>query len=391
MAHAAAFPLADSLSAAFKAGSARALKVSIVDETFVLEQEFPSTGPGGEAADFASVKASLTETQPCYVLFHSDSGEWMLMSYVPDEGIIKQKMLYSSAKDTLRRQLGGAEVLPKEQHWSDLADVALAEAQSATARAAEQESLMTATEKLRIEGDRLQAIEAAGDKMSSVVGLSFPLAAPAKSGLTAFVAGTTGVLVLAIDKETIVCKASAPQSAPAGVGALLPANEPCYCLYRWAHERAGASATSVVFAYFCPEESPVRLKMLHASTKGAILQTLPSLGVEVCPTLPPRPHPGPKLNATPECLARGPAMVRSRAAQLRGARPRPPVLSLAASPSLQVAKSIEGVEAAEFTEAELVSQVYGAEKEQAAAITKAAPKGGRRLVKKKTADAVDVE
>jgi len=195
---------------------------------------------------------------------------------------------------------------------------------------------MTATEKLRIEGDRLQAIEAAGDKMSSVVGLSFPLAAPAKSGLTAFVAGTTGVLVLAIDKETIVCKASAPQSAPAGVGALLPANEPCYCLYRWAHERAGASATSVVFAYFCPEESPVRLKMLHASTKGAILQTLPSLGVEV-------------------------------------------------------AKSIEGVEAAEFTEAELVSQVYGAEKEQAAAITKAAPKGGRRLVKKKTADAVDVE
>ena len=78
--------------------------------------------------------------------------------------------------------------------------------------------------------------------------------------------------------------------------------------------------------------------MLHASTKGALLATLPKLGVEVT-------------------------------------------------------KSLEGVEAAEFTEAELTKLVYGGEKEAAATITKAAPKGGRRLVKKKASSeaAVDVE
>ena len=186
MAHAAAFPVAPELMAAFQSGAHRALKVEISDETFVLTQEIAKSGT--EAVDFAAVKASLSAAQPCYVLFRSDSGEWVFMSYVPDDGAVKQKMLYSSAKDTLRRALGGAEQLPKEQHWSSLEDVALVEEQSATARAAEQESLMTATEKLRLEGDRLQAIEAAGDKMSSVVGLSFPLTPPAKEGLAAYVA-----------------------------------------------------------------------------------------------------------------------------------------------------------------------------------------------------------
>ena len=333
----AAFPLAPALTEAFNAKVARALKVGIASETFVLEQQFPANA-GAEAADFAAIKATLTATQPCYVLFRSDAGEWALMAYVPDDGPVKQKMLYSSAKATLLRELGGSEQLPKEVHWSSLDEVALAEEQSATARAAELESAMTAVEKLKVEGARLEAIEAAGEKMSSVVGLSFPMTEPAKAGLSAFVAGTTGVLLLAIDKETIVCKASAPAGTPQDVAALLPAAEPCYCLYRWKHDREGVSATAVLFAYFCPDEAPVRLKMLHASTKGAMLQSLPSLGVEVT-------------------------------------------------------KSIEGLEVSELTDAELMTLVYGTQREVAATITKAAPKGGRRLIKKKSSEdtAVDLE
>ena len=71
--------------------------------------------------------------------------------------------------------------------------------------------------------------------------------------------GTTAVLVLAIENETIVCKATGAASAPAAVAALLPQGEPCYCVYRWEHAREGASAAPSLFVYFCPEEAPVRV------------------------------------------------------------------------------------------------------------------------------------
>ena len=52
---------------------------------------------------------------------------------------------------------------------------------------------------------------------------------------------------------------------------------------------------------------------------------------------------------------------------------------------IEVAKSIEGVEGAEICTAELTTQLYGAATADAGPVqvTKAAPKGGRRLVKKK--------
>ena len=101
-------------------------------------------------------------------------------------------------------------------------------------------------------------------------------------------------------------------------------------MYRWQHQHpTEATATSsVVFIYLCPENAPVRSKMLHASTKGPFLKAL----------------------------------------------------------GLEIAKSIEGVEAEELSDAELTRQVYASDAPSAdtgpAIISKAAPRGGRRLVKK---------
>ena len=63
----------------------------------------------------------------------------------------------------------------------------------------------------------------------------------------------------------------------AELSALLPKSDACYCLYRWAHTREGAEAASQVFLYVCAEDAPVRVKMLHASTKGPFLTSLIAL------------------------------------------------------------------------------------------------------------------
>ena len=66
----------------------------------------------------------------------------------------------------------------------------------------------------------------------------------------------------------------------ASLCAVLPADAPAYLLYRWKHEREGEARAPALFVYCCPEESPVRAKMLHASTKAAALEHVAEAGVQ---------------------------------------------------------------------------------------------------------------
>ena len=340
MAHALGLKLNPDLLAAFNGSSGsthRALKVRIESETFVLAGTVPSQQSDDEQ-EFARVKdAFIAPAEACFVLFANTEQIWHLFSFVPDDAPVRDKMLYSSSRSVLLKSLGGGERIPRDAHWTGPEDVALPNAISETDRRAEQESVMTAVEKMKIEADRHSAAEAASGKITSIAGLNFPFTSEATAGLDAFKLGSLACLILAIEAETIVQRASAAPAAaaPASVQALLPPAAPCYVLYRWAHERNGASASSVLFLFMCPEDAPIRDKMVHASTKTPFVTALSDLGI---------------------------------------------------------AKSIEGLEASELTEAELTKKLYedGARADEPKVVTKAAPRGGRRLVKKPAAAAAEI-
>ena len=330
MTHGTAFAILPELSAAWDApGEANGFKVVIdVDkEAFALHSTL--AGP-----EFAQMKASLSQTEACYVLWRGDgaAGGWALCSWIPDSCPIKHKMLYASSRAGLKKQLG-KDAFGYECDWKDTDDVTPPDAEASRSdesRRAEQEKLMTDVERLRLQADALQAVEAQGAKMSAAAGLSFPLTSEASTALESFKEGKLAAVVLAIEKETVALRSQAAAATPVELRALLPPADACYCLYRWAHEREGASASATLFLYMCAEEAPVRTKMLHASTKGPFITSLAAQGLEVT-------------------------------------------------------KSIEGVDTDELTDAELESQLYAPAEGAAAAptITKAAPRGGRRLVKRK--------
>ena len=339
MAHAIDFKVLPPLLEAFNAASCRALKVRIENEAFALAKEVPTMQGADPQTEFARMKAEcIVAQEACFVLFVDADEAWNLFSFVPDDAPVRDKMLYSSSRAVLLKALGGGERVPKSEQWTELDDVVLTVSQSDEARRAEERSVMTEVEKMRIDADTLSAKEASSGRMSSAAGLSFPMTAEAQASLDGFKAGTLGALVLAIEGETVVQRASAPSAAPScdEVRALLPAATPCYVLYRWAHSKpdGGEAAPAVLFLYVCPEESPVRSKMLHASTKGPFLTSLTAGGLEL-------------------------------------------------------AKSVEGLEAAELTDKELGAQLYAAEAAAAApaapAMTKAAPRGGRKLVSRNRA------
>ena len=363
MTHSINFKATDELLALFTAQQAEgvesplaSIKVAIADETFVLAGTTPSAGD--EATDFAQMKATLEADCACYVLFRRSvaTEPWALISFVPDTAPIKEKMLLSSSKEALKKALGG--VFGLEVQFSALEDVALEGEKSDAEKAAEQLAMMTTFEREAAEVKRGEAGAAAGGKVKSS-NLAFPLSADASAQLDAFAAGTVAMVALSIEGETIALRRAEADLPLASLAAALPTDEPSYCVFRWAHERDGAAVAPVLFVYMCPEDAPVRGKMLHASSKASMVQD--RLGPSNFSGPPRLPHTPPHSPHTTLPL------------QVDGL----------ASLGIAVEKSLEVTEASDLDEAAVTAEVYPAAAEAlTAAPKKAAPRGGRRLVKK---------
>ena len=88
----------------------RALMVSIMDESLVLGGSMEKSG--AEADDFLALKDHLKENAASLVLFCRDSTEgvakksWVLVSWIHDNCNVRDKMLYSSSREDLKRTLG---------------------------------------------------------------------------------------------------------------------------------------------------------------------------------------------------------------------------------------------------------------------------------------------
>ena len=336
MTHAAGFPLHPELAALFTAQFAdpppvprlRALKLAIVDEEYSIVGKCTWTVESVDKA-FETVRKLIIDGEACYILFDEDEGPWVLMSFVPDNASIKQKMLYSSGLDALRKGLGDGRI-SRDVKWSDFDEVSYT---SAATTAVENRhaalELQTDLERLTVDADRLMAAEAAGGKVTSS-GLVLPRTPEVDSAVGRFAGGELALLVLGIEGEHVVLRESAAVASASDVVAHLPPATPCYVLYRGdtgVHSPSSGMG-AVTFVYICPEETPIRSKMLHASSKAAVLQTINADGITVD-------------------------------------------------------RSFEGVEAHELTDTlRLMETDQPAKSDAAPAITKAAPRGGRKLIRK---------
>ena len=88
----------------------RCLKVSIKDETMIKDQEMIRNSDS--KSDFElMVGAMVVETEPCLLLYcYVDDCQqflsWILIGFIPGSCKVREKMLYSSSRDDLKRTLG---------------------------------------------------------------------------------------------------------------------------------------------------------------------------------------------------------------------------------------------------------------------------------------------
>lgn len=87
----------------------RIIKIKIQGEELVLEGSWSKQGSTAE--DFDNLLPStLSETEACFSLIsisnETDVQQWVLVAWVPDGCRVRDKMLYSSSREDLKRSLG---------------------------------------------------------------------------------------------------------------------------------------------------------------------------------------------------------------------------------------------------------------------------------------------
>jgi hypothetical protein len=336
MTHAASFGLSAELRRALEDAcdggkdAIGGLQVRIVDEAFALTATLPGATTVQQLSE--SVAPLLDVTAPCFFLLRLPKLGWALASWVPDTSDVRQRMLHSSGRETLRRTVAALTPLAFEAHWASAseADVAglFAEPTGELATLA----LLTDVERLALIDAKATAAEAAAGKVTSAA-LAFPLQPLAADALAEFEKGARDLLLLRIEGESVglLPSPTSPPAKPDPLEAILPTDAPCYALMRYpqevlalplptsacfitAHDFAGLpptqpvpricecpciafpptspchalqqGSTALLFLYSCPEASAVRAKMLHASCKGAVLTSLAERGMAVAKVSP---------------------------------------------------------------------------------------------------------
>jgi len=138
--------LVETLNKAKKGDSKKAVKIEIKDEVFVN-----STDSSSNVSNFNGVADIVPENEPCYILYKADPSQnkWIIVIWMPDGAKVRDRMIYASATDTIKKEFGYEYFLDDFQASTkeDFDDSAL----QAKIRPATSEDVMSESEKMLAE------------------------------------------------------------------------------------------------------------------------------------------------------------------------------------------------------------------------------------------------
>ncbi len=256
--------------------------ITLLSESVISVKEV-SSGSSVES-DLNRVSSELTLTDARYVLFNKggDGASWILMSHVPDQCKVKDKMLYASTRATVKRTLG-ANFFAEEMHGTLPADF------NAAGYEQFKQHTAAAVPLTREEFHRQEELERgeiySGGSSTYVHGVAFPAEAAVEPALKALVAGGKNYVALGVDtaKETITLRANKALASIDELRDQVSLNEPQFHFMRYVHE----SYDEIIFIFSCPDGSgkttacPIKQRMLYSSSKARAVQLLEAAGGKV--------------------------------------------------------------------------------------------------------------
>lgn len=249
------------------------IKIEIKDDDFVKTAQGNKTGSA--EGDFAAVQDALEDKAPCYVLM-KDGAKWCVVFYVPEGSIVRMKMVYASSTSSLKSGLGGA-FFNDDFPISDKDECTLPE--FTQARSDVTENVMTPDEKMNRDTHYEASHTIGASEVKQIVGIPIKIADSVLAALAEIKAATKQTVELVLDPATEILGCCDPTDLALGEWSF-PDKEPRYYIHNYVHEHGGESKTKLVFVYYCPTNSPPKLKMFYSTVKASIVKLLNSQEME---------------------------------------------------------------------------------------------------------------
>lgn len=255
-----------------QSGRVRFVKIRVDDESFVLG------GSGAASADPRAdvqqlVSAALTPDQAAFVLLCPDTNvaalRWVLLAFVPEGVSVRDRMLYSSSRDSLKKQLG-LNYFSGEFHATELSEVTFESFVEARKKQAA-DAPLSESERLLKEAAMLERDTNVKSSAMGVVPFEITQNVRDKLRLLQDNKFDWIAMKLSEDNESVEVVKSLETVELLDVPSALDRRSPSFVAYRYRGALASGATSALIFMYVCPEDSPVRLKMVYSTCKATVL------------------------------------------------------------------------------------------------------------------------
>jgi len=193
----------------------------------------------------------------------------MLLAYVPDGSTVKDRMLYASTRDSLKKQLGKSYFVNTDLYGTEVADFSWEAYQDLQKKPAASAPL-TVTE-MQYHHEASAEVHQ-GHTKEYVHSVRFPLSSDAQQALNGLATKHHNFVQLSVDaeRETIELEGTKRLSSVSGLSSEISNTDPRFTFYRFTHKFKGEALDSIVFVYSCPDSAPVKQRMLYSTVKAVV-------------------------------------------------------------------------------------------------------------------------
>mmetsp|Transcript_9316 Transcript_9316/g.25340 ORF Transcript_9316/g.25340 Transcript_9316/m.25340 type:complete len:337 (-) Transcript_9316:116-1126(-) len=258
------------------------LEIDVGSETVVLRSVIAKNGTAEE--DFAPIQQEVDG--PCYILFslqdEKTEGSWALVYYIPSSSSVKDKMLYSSTKENVKRGLGGSYFGVQDVFVYERKDLVFSAITESGTEEVAGDSLLSEAELAKKMALGLE-VETSASNSGLVTSMSFPLDDEGKSAMEGFKTGSVCAfsLMMNVESEKLeLVKSFNEGSAFEHAKEAMTGDVPLFVVFRVeAEELEKDGKKPIAFSYFCPESAPVKKKMVSSTAKSMVVDALSAFDI----------------------------------------------------------------------------------------------------------------
>jgi len=268
--------------AEMKYGHIRVVVVVIDDEKLVAKEEHNAERTFNEDFD-QMIPPLVRKNRAAYYFIRLDtiseiSGHtWLLITYIPDEAKVRERMLYASTVATLKREFG-LTYITQEFRASSIHEMTLhSYHQHIHTQKASPPRTMREEEMLEIHQREATADISVDTRHPTLQGLTFPFDENVIEALHLFKKHNVDYIQLEIDheKERILLSHSESHVTPEHIQKCIPDEQGRYHIYKFKHEFNQKHFDSILFLYSVPGHgSKIKQRMVYASCKESVIDNI---------------------------------------------------------------------------------------------------------------------